>query len=180
MSDPSPGEPPKYNVYRSRKRLRDRFSPSGGANPLEAIRRRRGRGDKGPQAPGQRTKPTGITPRRVVKWIALAIVGWTLAAIVAFFISAQVNGGVDDKTSAALSGGGAVLTGSNVLVLGSQERPKSGRVRKGQGKQGAGGELRAPTFRQHHRHTRRLRLGAQDLDPARHAREHPRPRRHED
>jgi LCP family protein required for cell wall assembly len=130
MSDSSPGEPPKYNVYRSRKRLRDRFSPSGGANPLEAIRRRRGRGDKGPQAPGQRTKPTGITPRRVLKWVALAIVGWVLVAIVAFFVSAQVNGGVDDKTSAALSGGGAVLTGSNVLVLGSDERPKSGRGSK--------------------------------------------------
>src|SRR3954454_24185189 len=125
MSDSSPGEPPKYNVYRSRKRLRDRFSPSGGVNPLEAIRRRRGRGGKGPQQPpGTRTKPTGISPRRVVKWIALAIVGWILVAFIAFVVSAQVNGGVDDKTSAALSGGGAVLTGSNVLVLGSDERPK--------------------------------------------------------
>src|SRR5204863_439686 len=41
-------------------------------------------------------------------------------------VSAQVNGGVDDKTSNALSGGGSVLTGTNVLVLGSDERPKSG------------------------------------------------------
>jgi LCP family protein required for cell wall assembly len=54
----------------------------------------------------------------------LAILGWILVAIVAFFVSAQVNGGVDDKTKEALSGGGSVLTGSNVLVLGSDERPK--------------------------------------------------------
>ena len=124
MSDSSPGEPPQYNVYRSRKRLRDRFSPSG-ANPLEAIRRRRGKRGDGPrQPPGERPKPTGITPRRVIKWLVLAILGWIVIAIVAFFVSAQVNGGVDDRTSAALSGGGSVLTGSNVLVLGSDERPK--------------------------------------------------------
>src|SRR4051812_9670416 len=116
MSDSSPGEPPQYNVYRSRKRLRDRV----GSNPLESFRRRR---EKGPKAPGEQ-KPGGITPRRVVKWIVLAIVAWILVSIVAFLVSAQVNGGVDDKTKEALSGGGSVLTGSNVLVLGSDERPK--------------------------------------------------------
>lgn len=121
MSDSSPNEPPQYKVYRSRKRLRDRFAPSG-ANPLEALRRRRGRA-KGPQPPGEEPA-RGITPWRVVKWVLLAIVGWTLVAIVAFFLSAQINGGVDSKTKAALSGGGSVLTGSNVLVLGSDQRVK--------------------------------------------------------
>jgi LCP family protein required for cell wall assembly len=53
------------------------------------------------------------------------VLTWILVSLVAFFISAQVNGGVDDKTKAALSGGGSVLTGSNVLVLGSDERPKN-------------------------------------------------------
>jgi LCP family protein required for cell wall assembly len=116
---PPPSEPPQYNVYRSRKRLRDRFAPSG-VNPMEAIRRRRGRVKPPDEGKG------GITPRRVLKWIALAIVGWILVTIVVFFISAQVNGGVDAKTKNALSGGGSVLTGSNVLVLGSDERPKKG------------------------------------------------------
>jgi LCP family protein required for cell wall assembly len=120
MPDSSPGEPPQYNVYRSRKRLRDRLAPAGG-NPLEAIRRRRGR-----VKPPKGERPGGITPRRVVKWVLLAALSWILIAIVAFFLSAQINGGVDDKTSAALSGGGSVLTGTNVLVLGSDERPKSG------------------------------------------------------
>src|SRR4051812_26735197 len=117
MSDSSPGEPPQYNVYRSRKRLRDRV----GSNPLESFRRRR---EKGPKAPGEE-KPGGITPRRVVKWVVLAVVGWILVSIIAFFVSAQIHGGVDDKTKEALSGGGSVLTGSNVLVLGSDERPKN-------------------------------------------------------
>jgi LCP family protein required for cell wall assembly len=119
MPDSSPGEPPQYNVYRSRKRLRDRLAPAGG-NPMEAIRRRRGRVKPPDEGKG------GITPRRVIKWVALVILGWILVSIVTFFISAQVNGGVDSKTSAALSGGGSVLTGTNVLVLGSDERPKGG------------------------------------------------------
>jgi LCP family protein required for cell wall assembly len=121
MSDqsPPPEEPPQYNVYRSRKRLRDRLAPAG-ANPIEAIRRRRGRVKAPDDGKG------GITPRRVVKWIVLAIVAWILVSIVSFVVSAQVNGGVDDKTKNALSGGGSVLTGSNVLVLGSDERPKKG------------------------------------------------------
>jgi LCP family protein required for cell wall assembly len=119
MPDSSPGEPPQYNVYRSRKRLRDRVSPSGGS-PLDAIRRRRS-----PRQPGEPpSKRGGITPRRVAKWVGLAIVAWILVAIVSFFVSAQINGGVDSKTSNALSGGGSVLTGTNVLVLGSDERPK--------------------------------------------------------
>jgi LCP family protein required for cell wall assembly len=121
MPDSSPGEPPQYNVYRSRKRLRDRLGPAGG-NPLEALRRRRGR-DRGTQPPGEQPKK-GITPRRVVRWVLLAAGVWILIAIVAFFLSAQINGGVDSATSNALSGGGSVLTGSNVLVLGSDQRPK--------------------------------------------------------
>ena len=119
MSDSSPGEPPQYNVYRSRRRLRDRLPGGGGGskNPLEAIRRRRAR----PKPPGDAEKPTW---RRVLKWVLVAMLAWILISAVSFFLSAQVNGGVDSKTKAALSGGGSVLTGSNVLVLGSDERPK--------------------------------------------------------
>src|SRR4051812_48244477 len=116
---PPPSEPPQYKVYRSRKRLRDRFAPSG-VNPMGGIRRRRGRVKPPDEGKG------GITPRRVLKWIALAIVGWILVTIVAFFVSAQVNGGGDDKTKNALSGGGGGLTGSDGLGLGSGEGAKKG------------------------------------------------------
>ena len=113
-----PSGPPEYKVYRSRKRLRDRVSPPGG-NPIDALRRRRGQGPSGPQAPKR-----GITPRRVLKWIALAILGWLLLSVVVFVISAMTAPSVSDRTEEALSPGGAMLAGSTILVLGSDERPK--------------------------------------------------------
>jgi LCP family protein required for cell wall assembly len=132
MSDSN--EPPEYNVYRSRKRLRDRFGGAGSRNPLEALKNRRGRREGPPLPPGApKPKPTGITPRRVIKWVVLAVLGWLLVTIVSFFVSAQINGGVDDKTSEALSSGGSILTGSNVLVLGSDERPKDSKEPGAQG-----------------------------------------------
>jgi LCP family protein required for cell wall assembly len=119
MSDVPPGEPPQYNVYRSRKRLRDRLSSQG--SPLDALKRRRKPSEPG--VPGQKPR-RGWTPRRVLKWVAFAILGWILISIVSFFVSAQIHGGVPQRTQDALSPGGAVLTGSNVLVLGSDRRPK--------------------------------------------------------
>jgi LCP family protein required for cell wall assembly len=118
---PPPG-PPQYKVYRSRKRLRDRFGPLAG-NPLEALRKRQQK-DGGPQLPGEPKPERKITPGRVLKWLALAIVGWLLIAVVVFFVSAQTAPGVSQKTKDALSPGGNVLTGSTVLVLGTDERPK--------------------------------------------------------
>jgi LCP family protein required for cell wall assembly len=116
-----PSGPPDYKVYRSRKRLRDRFSPPGG-NPLDALRRRRGggRGQGLQQAPRRR-----ITPGRVVKWILLAILGWLLLSAVVFVISAMTAPSVSERTEEALSPGGPLLAGSTILVLGSDERPKN-------------------------------------------------------
>src|SRR4051794_14173028 len=128
MSDlpppPPPSSPPsgkpEYKVYRSRKRLSDRFGPIA-SNPLEALRKRRDKGPK-PVMPGE--KPPKPVWRRVLKWVAIAIVAWILVAIIAFFVSAQTSPGVSQRTKDALSPGGAVLTGSTVLVLGSDQRPK--------------------------------------------------------
>ena len=113
-----PSGPPQYKVYKSRRRLSDRFGPLA-TNPIDALRRRR----KGPKAPGpQRTGK--ITPRRVLKWVALAIVGWLLLALIVFFVSAQTSPGVSERTKDALAPGSAVLAGSTILVLGSDQRPK--------------------------------------------------------
>src|SRR4051794_12878961 len=90
-------------------------------NPLEGLRKRRDKQPR-PQLPGE--KPPKPTWRRVVKYVLIAIVAWILVAIVTFFVSAQTAPGVSDRTKQALSGGGAVLTGSNILVLGSDQRPK--------------------------------------------------------
>ena len=115
MNEPKPG-PPEYKVYRSRRRLVGR-----GAD-LEALRERlslvRDR-DGRQRPPGERR---GITPGRVLKWIALAVAGWLLLSLVLFFVSAQLQEGVSARAERALSGGGTLLTGSTILVLGSDAR----------------------------------------------------------
>ena len=114
MSDPTPG-PPEYKVYRSRRKPR----PGGG--DLDALRRRLSRhrdGDEPPR-PGERR---GITPGRVLKWIALAILAWLLLSLVVFVISAQTQEGVSPETERALSSEGSLFTGSTILVLGSDVR----------------------------------------------------------
>ena len=119
-------EPPQYNVYRSRKRLRDRLRPPGSdtGSLLGGFRRRRrgerpGAGD--PYGLGAKRRPLG---RRILKWVLLAVLGWLLLSVIVFFVSAQTKPGVSRDTEQALNNSGSLLTGSNVLVLGSDARPK--------------------------------------------------------
>jgi LCP family protein required for cell wall assembly len=113
VTDPKPA-PPEYKVYRSRKH------PLTRGGDLDALKRRLGRvTGKKPDEPGTR-KP--ITPGRVAKWVALAVGGWLLLSLVLFLVSAQVQEGVSDDAKAALSGGGSMLGGTNILVLGSDAR----------------------------------------------------------
>jgi len=129
---PSAEERP-YKVYRSGPRgLRERLrgedampAPGGGRDGDGAgggggrrwFRRRRG----GALVPGRR-----ITPRRVLKYLALAIVGWLLLSAVLFLVSAQVqSGSVPSSVSNALAPGGNMVTSTdNVLVIGTDQRPK--------------------------------------------------------
>jgi LCP family protein required for cell wall assembly len=111
---PGPPDPPKYNVYRARKRPLAR-------GDLDALKRRlsRSRGDEPPSAPREK-RP--ITPGRVAKWIALAIAGWLLLSLALFLVSAATQPGVSPAAERALSSGGNLLTGSTILVLGSDQR----------------------------------------------------------
>ena len=104
-------EPPQYKVYRSRNRLRDRLL-AGERSPLEALRRRK----DGPRIPGTRSPA-----RRAVKWIVVAIVAWLLVSVLSFVISASTAPGESSDTEQTLTGGNLV-TGSNILVLGSDLR----------------------------------------------------------
>ena len=117
MNEPTPGppDPPEYNVYRARKR------PLARGGDLDALKRRlsRSRGDEPPAAPRDK-RP--ITPGRVAKWIALAIAGWLLLSLALFLISAATQPGVSPAAERALSSGGNLLTGSTILVLGSDQR----------------------------------------------------------
>jgi LCP family protein required for cell wall assembly len=59
----------------------------------------------------------------VAKWVAIAVGGWLLFSFVLFMVSAQTQTGVSSTADDALtSGGNSLLTGSNVLVLGSDSR----------------------------------------------------------
>jgi len=52
------------------------------------------------------------------------VASWLFLSFVLFMISAQIQENVSDDTKNALSSGGNMLTGSTILVLGSDERPE--------------------------------------------------------
>ena len=112
-----PKGPPEYKVYRSRRSPLSGMRPKGGLDALKPGRRRRKEGE--PRGPRDR-KP--LTPGRIVAWIALAIGAWLLLSLIIFLISAQVEPGVSDSTKKALSSQGSLLTGANILILGSDAR----------------------------------------------------------
>jgi LCP family protein required for cell wall assembly len=113
VNDPGQ-QPPEYKTYRSRRGPLAGLRPSG---DLESLRQRLGRRPRRPA--GERP---GITPGRVLKWVALALAAWLLLSLVLFLVSAQVEDGVSNRAERALSTEGTLLGGSNVLVLGSDQR----------------------------------------------------------
>jgi LCP family protein required for cell wall assembly len=113
VTDQNPG-PPEYKVYKARKR------PLSRGSDLDALRRRLSRVTG--REPDQDRERKAITPGRVVKWAALAVAGWLLLSLVLFLVSAQVQSGVSADAENALSKGGSMLGGTNILVLGSDAR----------------------------------------------------------
>lgn len=112
MADPE--APPEYKVYRARPRLLG--GRRDGDSPLAGLRR--GRDGGGGRRP--------ITVGRVVKWILLALVAWVGVSFLLFCISAQfVQDRVPDGARSQLDSSGFPLTSAqNILVLGSDQRPK--------------------------------------------------------
>lgn len=112
MNDPK--GPPEYKVYRSRR------NPLGGLRgrgDLNSLRRRLGRRrERGPRERRQ------LSPGRVLAWLAAAVAAWLLLSLVVFLLSAQVEKGVSDTAEKSLSSRGNLLSGSNVLILGSDAR----------------------------------------------------------
>lgn len=123
--------PPPYRKYRAAPRgLRERLrgdDPAGGllagAGPAAPRRRLRWPGRGAGRPPGAR-RP--ITVGRVLRWLAAAVAGWLALSLVLFLISAQIQQGrVSEAAKAALSDGGFPLTSpTNVLILGSDARPR--------------------------------------------------------
>jgi LCP family protein required for cell wall assembly len=115
VTDQQPA-PPDYKVYRARKR------PLSRGSDLDALKRRLSRvTGREPDEPGERRRKP-ITPGRVAKWLALAVAGWLLLSLVLFLVSAQIQDGISDDAEGALSKGGSMLGGTNILVLGSDAR----------------------------------------------------------
>ena len=112
--------PPEYKVYRSRRSPLDalRGDRPPGDGPLKRLRRpRRDRGEPG-------FRPEKPLWRRILRYALIGAALWILFSFVVFMISAQTQEGVSNRTEDALSGGGSLLTGSTVLVLGSDQRPE--------------------------------------------------------
>jgi LCP family protein required for cell wall assembly len=109
-------------------------------SPGEAWDRlRRGRALKR-RLPGQPQRGKAYWIKRGIKWLAIAVVAWILLSVALFFISAQLNKGLPQSAEQALSGSGNLLSGSTVLVLGSDQRPT------GEHEPGAGGPSRSDSI----------------------------------
>jgi LCP family protein required for cell wall assembly len=103
------------------------------------LRELRRRGRRTPEEPG--TKPRKpITPRRVLKWLVLAAVGWIAFSVLLFLISAQLEQNTSGRLGEALTGGGNLFTGSTILVIGSDQRSKE------TAEPGSGGPSRSDTM----------------------------------
>jgi LCP family protein required for cell wall assembly len=120
--DGQPGDRP-YTTYRSRpKGLRAllRGEEEAGLPPEP----------DGGHAPGRRRSLPGttrrISPRRVLKWVAIAVLAWLLLSLVLFVVSAQIEqGNLPNSAQAALTSGSNMLTGTDtVLIVGTDQRPK--------------------------------------------------------
>jgi LCP family protein required for cell wall assembly len=121
-----PPGPPDYKVYRSRRGLLSRLRTPD----LSGLRERTRRSSKRPDAeqrPGRRGSGPRRrwTPKRVLKWVALAALGWILLSFLAFAISAQIQSSeLAGEAKDALHGNPFLLpSAQTILVIGTDARP---------------------------------------------------------
>jgi LCP family protein required for cell wall assembly len=110
-----------YKVYRSRPRgLKALLRGEEEIDLPKGLERE----PRKPKAPTKRK----VTVWRVVKYVALAIVAWLLLSLILFIISSEAEkGNLPSSASAALSSGPNMITGTDtVLILGTDQRPKTG------------------------------------------------------
>jgi LCP family protein required for cell wall assembly len=142
---------PDYKVYRSRPRfLRRRADGDDGLAELRGA-------PAAPEEPGIEPKPRRrfpglpkrlpgrrrpITPGRVLKWVAVALVAWVGLSAILFMVSAQIQrGDLANEVGEQLDPGPYPLTGANtILVLGSDARTE------GLAEPGSGGPSRSDSI----------------------------------
>jgi LCP family protein required for cell wall assembly len=121
-----PDSEPTYKVYTSRPRgLRARLRGEEDTELPEPDRPERRRRD---QLPRERRRWRRLTWRRGLAYLGIAMVAWVLLSFVLFMISAQQQAGsISAAAQAALTPGGNMLTSANtVLILGTDQRPRTG------------------------------------------------------
>jgi LCP family protein required for cell wall assembly len=118
---PDDRERPQYTLYRSRPRLLEYLRRGSepefkGVGGLREERRRR--------LVARLRKPW--TAGRVVKYLAAAVAAWLALSLVLFLVSAQIEQGkLPDSAGAALDSAGPMpFVPNNILVIGSDARPK--------------------------------------------------------
>jgi LCP family protein required for cell wall assembly len=118
-TDPEgPEDRPEYRVYRARKPLIPRRSSSDDDGLAQLRDERR------PDAAKRRRRP--LTGGRVARWLLGLVAAWIALSVVLFLISAQIQqGNISADANHLLGGAGYPLwSANNVLVLGSDQRPK--------------------------------------------------------
>lgn len=128
-----PQGPPDYNVYRSRRGLLSRLRSADLSGVRERKKRtgKRSEGDRQPPEDdrrsrrGRRRGRARSVPRRALKWIGFAVLGWILLSFLAFAISAQLQSfKLSGEAKDALHGNPFLLpSAQTILVLGTDARP---------------------------------------------------------
>jgi LCP family protein required for cell wall assembly len=112
-------EPPPYKVYR--------------AGPRGLRARLRGEEESLLPEPRKRQRPGTEKPRdawsiakRVLKYVAIAVVAWILLSVVLFILSASIETSkLPSSVSDALASGPNMVTGTDtILIIGTDQRPK--------------------------------------------------------
>ncbi len=123
----SGGGAPPYRTYRGRSRILNALL--GRQDELELPREDSPRRTRSPWRRRTRTGPRKkITPGRVFKWLVLAVVAWLLLSLVLFMVSAGTQSvPLPASASKALTPGGNMITSADtILILGTDQRPRTG------------------------------------------------------
>jgi LCP family protein required for cell wall assembly len=128
-----PERPPDYNVYRSRRGLLSRLRSADLSSIRERAKRagKRSEGDRPPSGDDRRSRRerrrggSRSVPRRALKWIGFAVLGWILLSFLAFAVSAQLQSfKLSGEVKDTLHGNPFLLpSAQTILVLGTDARP---------------------------------------------------------